>query len=317
MLEIYTKLEKLIIEEPKIIPSEKGFIGTVYIFVNKTNSKVYIGKTVDSYLGRWKEHKNLIGKSSKYFYKSLEKYGWFGFDRFVIYQTPIIKDREECDILILDKEMYYIKTFKSNDRNFGYNLTEGGDGPVGMKHSETTKKLLSEKHSGTHHWKYGTKNIGGISILQFDLDFNLIKEWPSIKEVERELGYKSNIIGRVCNRYSDSAYGFVWVKKAEYFEGYLEKYHSRAKCKSNDRAVLQYDFAGNFIKEYISAAEAGKALGGKTVAGAANGKEKQFHGYLWIYKDEMSKEKIQQKINDAKNCNLYKKFIKEHDISFE
>ena len=49
--------------------------------------------------------------------------------------------------------------FKSNDRNFGYNLTEGGDGPVGMKHSEITKKLLSEKHFGVHHWKYGTKNI--------------------------------------------------------------------------------------------------------------------------------------------------------------
>ena len=317
MLEIYTKLEKLVIDEPKLVSPKEGFIGTVYIFVNKINGKVYIGKTIDSYLARWKEHKNLIGKSSKHFYRSLKKYGWFGFERFVIYQTPIIKDREECNILILDKEMYYIKMFKSNEEEFGYNLTKGGDGPFGMKHSKETLKLLSEQHSGYKHWKYGTKNIGGIPVLQFDINFTFVKEWPSIKEVERELGYKSNIIGRVCNKYLDSAYGYIWVKKSEYFEGYLEKYHSRAKCKSNDRAVLQYDFAGNFIKEYISAAEAGKAFGGKTVAGAANGKEKQFHGFIWIYKDELSEEKIKQKINLAKNCNLYKKFLKEHEISFK
>lgn len=309
------ELENLILDEPKIIENSKdGFIGSIYVFVNKENGKMYIGKTVQSYLKRWKDHKNLFKTKNNRFYSALKKYGWFGFERFIIYQTDILQNKEDCDILILDKEMFFIKKFKTNDPEFGYNSSEGGDGPVGLHHLEETKKRLSEIHSGTNHWKYGTKNIGGIPILQFDLDFNFIKEWPSIKEVSRELGYLSNNIGKVCNRLGNSAYGYIWVKKEEYYEGYLQKYHHRAKCKSNDRSVLQYDFAGNFIKEYISASEAGKALGGKTVAGAANGKEKQSHGFLWIYKDELSDEKIKEKIENAKNCNLYKKFMKEYEI---
>lgn len=310
------ELENLILDEPKIIgKNEQGFIGSIYVFVNKQNEKIYVGKTVDSYLKRWRDHKNLVGKRKNRLYSAIEKYGWFGFERFVIYQTPLLESKEDCDILILDKEMEFIKKFQSNNPDYGYNISEGGDGPVGFKHSEETKRLYSEQRSGSKHWKYGTKNIGGIPILQFDLDYNFIKEWPSIKEAERELNYKPNNIGKVCNRLADSAYGYIWVKKSEYYEGYLQKYHSRAKCKSNDRSVLQYDFGGNFIKEYISASEAGKALGGKTVAGAANGKEKQFHGYIWIYKDELSDDKIKEKIELAKNCNLYKKYIKEHGIS--
>ena len=310
------ELEKLILDEPKIIDkNENGFIGSIYVFVNKENGKIYVGKTVNSYLKRWKDHKNSVGKKKNRLYSAIEKYGWFGFERFVIYQTNVIESKEECDILILDKEIEFIKKFKSNNPDFGYNISEGGDGPVGFTHSEETKKLYSKQRSGCNHWKYGTKNVGGIPILQFDLDFNFVREWPSIKEVSRELGYLSNNIGKVCNKLSDSAYGYIWVKKEDYYEGYLEKYHSRAKCKSNDRAVLQYDFSGNFIKEYISAAEAGKALGGKTVAGAANGKEKQSHGYLWIYKNELSEDKIKEKIEKARNCNLYKKYCKEHGIS--
>lgn len=310
------ELEKLILDEPKIVgKNEDGFIGSIYVFVNKENGKIYVGKTVNSYLKRWKDHKNSVGKKKNRLYSAIEKYGWFGFERFVIYQTNIIESKEECNILILDKEIEFIKKFKSNNPEFGYNISEGGDGPVGLVHSEETKKKLSEVHSGQNHWNYGNlNNQTSHPVLQFDLDFNFIKEWPSIKEVERELGYKSNNIGRVCNNYSNSYKGFIWVKKADYYEGYLQEHKSRAKCKSNDKAVLQYDFSGNYIAEYISANEAGRALGKRSVVEAANGKSPQAYGYIWIYKQDFSEEKLSQKLKDIKNCTLYKKYCKEHGI---
>ena len=170
--------------------------------------------------------------------------------------------------------------------------------------------MFSEQRSGENHWKYNKLNVGGSEVLQFDLDYNFIKEYPSFAEAARELHCAPNNISRCCANKLDTYKGFIWVKKSEYYEGYLQKYKSRAKCKSSDKAVLQYDFLGNFVKEYISAKEAGKALGGKTVCTAARGRDPQLYGYIWIYKDEYSEELLKSKLEEIKNCRFYNKIIK-------
>jgi len=43
--------------------------------------------------------------------------------------------------------------FKTTNRKFGYNITKGGDGVCGMKHSEETKKILSISAMGNTHRK--------------------------------------------------------------------------------------------------------------------------------------------------------------------
>lgn len=98
----------------------------------------------------------------------------------------------------MEKETFYINLFRSDSSEFGYNLTSGGDGISGYKHTEETKRKLSESHSGEAHWKFGKTNVGGEAILQFDLDFNFIKEWPSMSEISRELGCKANNISKCC-----------------------------------------------------------------------------------------------------------------------
>jgi group I intron endonuclease len=47
-------------------------------------------------------------------------------------------------------EKYYIQYFNSNDSTCGYNMTEGGqDGCMtGRKHSEESKKKMSDNHKG-------------------------------------------------------------------------------------------------------------------------------------------------------------------------
>lgn len=47
-----------------------------------------------------------------------------------------------------EMEIYYIAKFNSTDRTIGYNLTFGGDGVVGFKHTEETRKKLSDAHRG-------------------------------------------------------------------------------------------------------------------------------------------------------------------------
>ena len=60
--------KQYIIENPII--SKTKIIGYVYLFYNKSNQKLYVGKTVNKFNLRWNEHKyNAFTKLSKnYFY---------------------------------------------------------------------------------------------------------------------------------------------------------------------------------------------------------------------------------------------------------
>lgn len=51
------------------------------------------------------------------------------------------------------------------------------------------------------------------SVLQYDLQDNLIKEFPSLMQVYRELGFSYGHIGDCCNGKLKTAYGFKWKYK--------------------------------------------------------------------------------------------------------
>lgn len=96
-------------------------MGFIYIITNKINGKNYIGQTRREIETRWKEHQRKIKfyKDRLPLYKALNKYGVDNFK---------ISCLEECEDKILDeREIYWIKYYKSNGQN-GYNCTNGGMG---------------------------------------------------------------------------------------------------------------------------------------------------------------------------------------------
>lgn len=305
------ELKKLIILEPKKAVKNK-YIGSIYVFRNQENNKLYIGKTIEDYNLRWNEHYyNAYTKQLKnYFYNAIRKYSWDKFDRFVIYQTEELEDKSIVDKIICEKEIFYINLFRSDSPEFGYNLTSGGEGVSGYKFSEESRKKMSEARKGEKHWNYGNYNENNANIiLQFDLDFNFIQEWPSMSEINRQLGYKTSNLSKCCSNKLDTYKGFIWVRKSDYYDGYLQKFKTRAKCKSNDKAVLQYDVCGHFIAEYISCSAAGKALKKKDVSTAANGRDPQMYGYIWIYKDDFTEALLAEKLEKVKTCRFYNKYL--------
>lgn len=48
------------------------------------------------------------------------------------------------------------------------------------------------------------------AVLQYDKSGNLIREWPSTKEVQRQTGFGQNHISRCCLGKYKSAYGYIW-----------------------------------------------------------------------------------------------------------
>lgn len=110
----------------------------IYKIRNLLNGKVYIGQSVDLYK-RLKEHKyNFYKKKLHPLYNAINKYGIENFEFNVIEH---VKDITKLD----EKEQYWIAYYKSNSRDFGYNLRLDCRTNRGCKHTEEHKLKISNK----------------------------------------------------------------------------------------------------------------------------------------------------------------------------
>lgn len=74
-------------------------------------------------------------------YAAINKYGWDNFEHVILFEGLSEKEAK-------DKEKELISEWHTQDRQYGYNATAGGDGLVGWKASEETRALLSKIHTG-------------------------------------------------------------------------------------------------------------------------------------------------------------------------
>ena len=110
----------------------------IYKVTNKVNGKCYIGKTIYNLEYRKKGHLKVKNIRNYPFYNALNKYGLGSFTWETIY---VCNNEEELNKM----EMYFIKELNTLHPN-GYNLSLGGDGQSGFKHSEESKRKISENN---------------------------------------------------------------------------------------------------------------------------------------------------------------------------
>lgn len=114
----------------------------LYLVTNKVNGKRYVGQTQSNigYESRWRDHwqEALRGEGHQCVFHSAIK--GYGVDAFEV--KRIIHNIPECDIdrlevLWIDKlHTFYID-------GHGYNMTRGGQGVHGFRHTEETKQKIS------------------------------------------------------------------------------------------------------------------------------------------------------------------------------
>ena len=93
----------------------------IYMAINITNNKKYIGKTKFSLNKRKIQHKNNANCNRPgHFYNAIRKYGFEVFDWF------ILEEDVETNELLNELEYHYIVQY--NSINEGYNITPGGEG---------------------------------------------------------------------------------------------------------------------------------------------------------------------------------------------
>ena len=111
---------------------EKNYI--VYIHITPSGKK-YVGITHQNPQKRWDNGNGY--SENEHFYRAIKKYGWDNIEHIILYEN--LSKEEACE-----KEIELIAKYKSNNSNFGYNKSYGGQ--LGMKylhHSLESRKKIS------------------------------------------------------------------------------------------------------------------------------------------------------------------------------
>lgn len=110
--------------------------------------KRYIGITSQNPKRRWR--KNGEGyKDNVYFWRAIQKYGWDNFEHIILFDGLTKEEAEQ-------KEIELISYYNSNNEDYGYNLSSGGEsGSKGYKHTEEARKHMSENRKGKKNAMYG------------------------------------------------------------------------------------------------------------------------------------------------------------------
>jgi len=121
----------------------------IYSIYNNLSKKRYIGQTIQPLHKRIYQHFHQAKKGiDTPLYHALRKYPKNNFKIELI---------EECDKSLLDeREQYWINYY--NTFTEGYNCNSGGKGSVGFKHTEETKKQMSDLKKGKPSGRKGKTN---------------------------------------------------------------------------------------------------------------------------------------------------------------
>ena len=214
----------------------------IYVIHNLLNNKIYVGRTNQPKL-RWYRHRSASAgqKSTRgcYVHRAMAKYGLENFTYTVIQRLHLFK---ECSAA----EIYWVKYYQSRNPEFGYNLTDGGEGVVGHIVSEVTKQKMREKATGRKHTVETVLKFSGENSVRSKLKlddvkniryrFNTLNE--GIKDISSDYVVSVRSIARVV-------YNVDW-----YDENYIPPIPR--KINSNGVPKLTLDKANHIRELYVS-----------------------------------------------------------------
>lgn len=270
----------------------------VYMHINKMNGKVYIGVAKGKPEKRWGKNGYGYTRTQPVFARAIEKYKWDGFEHKVV--ATDLTQREA-----LDMEVALIAEYKSNctrykNPSYGYNMTDGGEGSSGFKHTEESKQKLREIRSNTSD---ETRKRMSESAKE-----RCTEEWRRIQS-DRQRG--------VFNGENNPFYG---KHHSEETKALLSEMHKRENMNpetlkkmsenhadvsgeknpnyGNGRKVVQLTMDGEYIAEYQTIAEATRITGVHNISTCCRGHTEFAGGFKWMYKEDYDKLTQQNDLNE-------------------
>jgi hypothetical protein len=210
-------------------------------------NKVYIGKTKSS---RERAHKLTYGRQ-------------------IIYAV-IDEVNSENHKIWKPLETYWIEQF----RHWGFevlNKNSGGGGPS-MHSIETIQRMKEGQLKAKTFKRLRSKHI-----LQYSLEGELIKEWPSITEA-KNMGFGGVdmcVVGK-----TKTAGGYIWRYKSDPLPE-----HFTLSAHKSCISISQFTSDGKWIKDWDSIKEASISLSmdAGSLTACLKGRQKTAYGFIWKY----------------------------------
>lgn len=228
----------------------------VYKHTNRLNGKIYIGITRQNPERRWQKG---YGYKGTYFWNAVCKYGWDTFNHEILFSG--LSKENACEI-----EKRLIAIYHSNQREFGYNICEGG---------QTGDNLAP---------CYGKANVNASSVIRIDPSTGERVFFETVAEAAKGLKINHRGISKACRGESKTYKGYVW----EYASGKFAKPQKPQRGKyphtAQQKRVKLCEPDGAEI-EYESIKAAGEATGIRpnTISRYLSGVRKDASGRRWLY----------------------------------
>jgi group I intron endonuclease len=244
---------------------EKEKICGIYCIENLVNGKKYIGFS-ENIQYRFYQHKINLNNERHINEHLQAAWNLYKEHSFIFYVIESCLPHE-----LAEREIYYISKFKTRDRLFGYNMTDGGDAVKNLDKSCADKISVAETL---------------YPVIRLSLEGKFICEYRNCRFAAEDVGGNTENI-RVCcdKKYGrKTMYNSIWMYKFDYEQNgcNIDDY----KPKWFKKSVLQYDLDGNFIAEYESAREAERitGIGFKMISRVCNGDRPYTHGFIFKFK---------------------------------
>lgn len=215
----------------------------------------------------------ILKKSNLYFYRAIRKYGINNFEYSILFKITE-NNKYNVDFIIKEREIELIELLQTNNMNFGYNMTAGGDGILGYIMPNEIKLKLSligkERHKTFKGTMFG-KHHSDETKQFFSQKYKGIGN-PNYNNKMSDISKK---------RISEANKGRKWHENA-----------IKKRSETNKKPIYQYDLNGNFIREWDSAKTAAFEISGintgSPITSVCKGKLKTYHKYVWKYKERIS-----------------------------
>ncbi len=245
------------------------------------SGKVYIGITSQTPSRRWNNGDGY--KTQPLFYRAIQKYGWGNIRHEILFDS-LTKEQAE------QKEIELIAEYKSNQKEYGYNLASGGGGILGYKYTDEQRQKVSEAHRGI---AFSEERKRRISEAQKG------KVIPSEmrERISRTLKGNKCALGHKLSQEAKDKISLANKGKAAWNKGVAMSEEQKRKVSENrkgknagkdnkkSKTVYQFSLDGELITKWDCAADAGRALGVdyKSICACCTKRQHTAYGFIWTY----------------------------------
>ena len=260
------------------------------------NGKVYIGITSSAAEDRWKNGHGYSRQS--YFFKAIQKYGWENFTHEILYSD--LEEQTAKDI-----EVRLIREYNSTNKDFGYNVTLGGDGMRGYVPPQNVRDKIARANRGKVRSPESRRRISMAKLGTHPSDEARRNMSQNHSDVS---GERNPMWGK--NHTEETRRKISQTRKRLFAEGVLTQprkerpptmtleerkawLSEKMRGENNPSfgkglSVIQINPDGTFVREYQTIREAERETGvdHSVISRCCKGKVKTAGGFRWEYRRE-------------------------------